>query len=378
MSFASGGHAHSPAEMARRKAQHLDICIDEETYEVESGRSRLDEVRLLHRSLPEIDGAAVDTTATFLGHTVQLPFFISSMTGGSEAGYQTNKDLATVAQELGIPVGMGSIRILLRKPEVIGDFELKRFAPDVPVFANIGGVQLPTTPHDDLVELMKRLDVDGIAIHLNPGQEIFQPGGDIDFRGVRDAIARFVEVSPRPVIVKETGLGINPAEVDALLAVGVHAVDVAGSGGTSWLRVEAYRRDDRSDALDAAAEFDDWGLPTALILAALGRERRQIVASGGIRSGRDIVAALALGAESVGLALPFVRALKRGGVEGALALGQRLKYVIESAMALAGCDTIEALRTAPVMVSSALRTDADELRRVCSKVAVSRTTHMAK
>lgn len=355
---------HHASEMSRRKAQHLEICLDGETYHVETGHTRLNEVHLVHRSLPEIDAGTVDTGIEFLGMPVAMPVFISSMTGGSAAGYQTNKDLAAVAQALRIPVGMGSIRILFRKPEVIDDFYLKRFAPDVPVFANIGGVQLPEMSHREIFEMLRRLEVDGIAVHLNPGQELFQPGGDRNFAGVFDALRRFIDAAPIPVLVKETGLGINPAEVHQLLDAGARYVNVAGTGGTNWLRVEAYRHDDRSIA-ETAPEFDSWGLPTGLVLAALGREVPGVLASGGLRTGMDVVRALALGAEAVGMALPFVRALKAGGRDGAVEFGRKLQYVITTAQAMTGCRTPADLRRAAVWLEQPLREDAAQLAAAC-------------
>ena len=351
---------HSASEMSRRKAQHLEICLDGDSYTVETAGTRLSEVHLVHHALPELDTATVDTSIEFLGHRVAMPVFISSMTGGSEAGYQTNKDLATVAQELGIPVGMGSIRILFRKPEVLDDFLLKRYAPDVPVFANIGAVQLPDTPHEPVFEMVRRLEVDGIAVHLNPGQELFQPGGDRDFSGVLDALRRFIDRCPVPVLVKETGFGINPREVRLLRDAGAAYVNVAGAGGTNWVRVEAYRQEDPVIAA-AATEFDDWGLPTGLILAAVGRDTPGVLASGGLRTGMDVVRALALGAEAAGMALPFVRSLKTGGVARAVDFGRRLKYVIGTAMALTGCSSVAGLRRAPLWVDSRLRADASAL-----------------
>jgi isopentenyl-diphosphate delta-isomerase len=357
---------HTPTEMSRRKAQHLEICVDDERYAVESGRNRLGEVHLIHRSLPEVDAAAVDTSWEFLSHRVSMPLFISSMTGGSSEGYRTNKDLATIAQLLGIPVGMGSIRILFRKPEVIDDFLLKQFAPDVPVFANIGGVQLPEMDHREIFEMIRRLEVDGIAVHLNPGQELFQPGGDRDFRGIADAVARFVDGSPVPVIVKETGFGINPDEVRRLREAGAHYVDIAGSGGTNWVRVEAYRQDD-TVAAAAASEFDEWGLPVALVLATLGRNVPGVLASGGMRSGMDAVRAVAMGAEGVGMALPFVRALRTAGIDGAVDFGRRVQYVMETALALAGCRTLDELRRAPLWVEERLKADAAALAQAQSE-----------
>ncbi|TVR72942.1 MAG: type 2 isopentenyl-diphosphate Delta-isomerase [Spirochaetaceae bacterium] len=347
--------------IAGRKAQHLEICLDTHRDHVETARTRLDEANLVHRALPEVDAEAVDTSFSFLGHTCRMPLFISSMTGGSSEGYRTNKDLAAVAAELGIPVGMGSIRILLRKPEVMDDFRLKDFAPSVPVFANIGGVQLPRVAHEEIYRLIDTLRVDGIAVHLNPGQELFQPGGDRDFRGILEALRAFTARCPVPVIVKETGFGINPEEVETLLEAGAAWVDIAGAGGTNWVRVEAYRLEDHVPA-EAAAEFDYWGTPTALLLAALGRDRQGILASGGIRTGMDVVRCLALGAEAAGIALPFVRALRSGGIEEALRYGRTLELVIRTATALAGCTATKQLRRAPLRLSTALREDARELR----------------
>jgi len=352
-------------EMSRRKAEHLEICLDEELYRVESGESRLAEAHLVHHSLPEVDSDRVDTSTVFLGRKIAMPLFISSMTGGSDGAYQVNKDLAAAAEELGIPVGMGSIRILLRKPEVTDHFRLKRYAPSVPVFANIGGVQLPVEDHDRLFRLLEELEVDGVAVHLNPGQELVQPEGDRDFSGVAQGIRRFVAASPVPVIVKETGFGIHPVEVRQFLDMGVHYVDVAGAGGTNWNRVEGYRNDDAITA-SAAMEFDRWGMPTGLILAGLGRDCRGVLASGGIRTGMEVLTALALGAEGVGMALPFVRAVVKNGVAEAVAFGQRLQYVIRTGMALCGCTTVEQLRTAPLWMDHRLRADAKSLNEAWS------------
>ena len=88
-----------------------------------------------------------------------------------------------------------------------------------------------------------------------------------------------------PVIVKETGMGIDPGTVAELFALGARYVNIAGSGGTNWVRVESYRDD---AAAASAPLFDSWGIPTALALAALGRTRRGVLASGGIRNGLEV------------------------------------------------------------------------------------------
>lgn len=334
------------SNIAERKKRHLEICIDEDRYAVENGSTGLSSVHFLHRALPEVDEPALSTDVEFLGYRIALPILISSMTGGSSESYRVNKDLALAAAETGIPVGMGSVRILFRKPEVIDDFRLKRLAPNVPVLGNIGGVQLTQLPLGDLAGLLSELEVDGVAVHLNPGQELFQPEGDRRFSGILDSIRSFCEISPVPVIVKETGFGLAPHEVDSLFAAGAKYVNVAGSGGTNWITVEAYR--DQAGFDETAAEFAGWGNPTGLVLAALGRNRRGIIASGGIRGGMDVAKSLALGAEIVGLALPFVRAVAAEGVPGVVRVIRDLERVLRTTMVLTSSRRVQDLRSAPL------------------------------
>ena len=97
-------------------------------------------------------------------------------------------------------------------------------------------------PADELDEWLKRLEVDALAVHLNPGQEYFQEHGDRDFTGVRDAILRYADRCPVPVIVKETGFGLAIEEITSLKKGGIAWFDLAGAGGTNWVLVEAARQ----------------------------------------------------------------------------------------------------------------------------------------
>jgi len=333
--------------IGERKARHLTICVEEARYEVESGSTGFEELAFVHRALPELSTDEIDTSLEFLGRRVSMPVLISSMTGGSDEGYQANKNLARAAQEAGIPVGMGSMRILFRKPEVFDHFYLRRYAPDVPIFANMGGVQMRDFDHAEIIEMVKRLEVDALVVHLNAGQELFQPDGDRDFRGILDGISRFCDAAPVPVIVKETGFGIHPQEVTALLDRGVSYVNLAGAGGTNWVTVEAYRLD--GSMHEAAADFDGWGTPTAALLAAVGRREGRIIASGGMRTGMDVAKATALGAELSGLALPFIRAVVTGGVEEVVAVAERVRKTLETAMLMTSSRTLPDLRRVPLV-----------------------------
>lgn len=349
------------AEIVARKAHHLEICLDSSRYRVESGRSGFAELRFVHHALPELDERMVDTRLEFLGMRIELPLLISCMTGGSSDGARINRELASAAQAARIPVGIGSIRVLFRDESLFDQFHLKRFAPDVPVIANISAVQVRDLGAQRLLAMTERLEAQALAVHLNPGQELLQPDGDRDFRGLRDAIAGLCERSRIPIIVKETGFGVRPAEVDVLLEAGAAFVDLAGAGGTNWMRAEAYRLP--PDESIVADDFDEWGLPTATLLLALSDGPRPLIASGGIRTGVEVAKALALGATLAGLALPFVRAVAEGGTEGALRLIDRLRRSLRAAMTLTGCRDLAALRRAPLLVEPRLRDEAVQLQR---------------
>ena len=352
------------AEISIRKEHHLDICTDDERYpDPAAGGTSLDQVRLVHRALPELDYTAIDTGQRFLRARLRLPLLISCMTGGSGRGRSANRSLAEAAQRAGVAVGVGSIRPLLRDPDTFADFHVKPHAPDVPVLANLGAVQLRELGAAALRPVLQRLEVQALAIHLNAGQELFQPGGDRDFRGLLETIAGAVAGCGVPVLVKETGFGIGPREVRLLLGYGVRYVDVAGSGGTNWIAVEGERL--AAPQRRSARAFDDWGLPTGVLLAALGgADAGRVIASGGLRHGVHLAKALALGAALGAMALPFIRAVMAGGVDGVLDLIARIEHELRTAMTLCGAATLAALRHAPVMQSAAFRHQVAELRRV--------------
>ena len=239
--------------IGHRKARHLSICTDPLQYSVEGSGAGLEGVRFIHDPLPEINEEEVDTRVPFLGHTASLPLFISCMTGGSARGLAANRALAEAAQRTGIPVGVGSIRVLFEKPELVPHFDLKPLAPDVPVLANLGAAQIRSFDQGLIEDMLVRLGVQSLVVHLNPGQELFQPEGDRDFRGLKKALAAYCRRSRLPVIVKETGFGMSPALVTELIEMGSAYVDLAGAGGTNWITVESYRLDEGDR--DVAGEF---------------------------------------------------------------------------------------------------------------------------
>jgi isopentenyl-diphosphate delta-isomerase len=114
---------------------------------------------------------------------------------------------------------------------------------------------------------------------------------------------------PVPVIAKEVGWGFSEDSVRRLVEAGVAAIDVAGSGGTSWSQVEMHRAKSEIRRR-VAATFVDWGIPTAEAILAARRASADIpiIASGGLRNGLDIAKCIALGATVGGMAGPFLKA----------------------------------------------------------------------
>jgi isopentenyl-diphosphate delta-isomerase len=243
-------------------------------------------------------------------------------------------------------MGTGSARALLEDPSQLDTFDVRGEAPDALLFANLGAVQLNKGYGvDDCRRLIDLLRADALVLHLNPLQEALQPEGDTCFRGLLEKIAAVCAKLGAPVIVKEVGWGIAPRDVTALLDAGVAAIDVAGAGGTSWSEVERYRIGEPWRAR-VAAEFAGWGIPTAQALreARAAAPDALLFASGGIRHGIDVTKALALGADLVGLAGPFLRAADRS--EGRAAdLARELAEVLRVALFSLGVRTPAELRS---------------------------------
>jgi isopentenyl-diphosphate delta-isomerase len=354
---------------ARRKADHIRINLraDVDSKGITAG---FEEYRFLHQALPELDLGQVDTTVELFGRRLGSPLLISSMTGGTEQAGRINSTLAEVAQANRLAMGLGSGRVLLEHPELLDTFHVRPLAPDALLFANLGAVQLNKgTTVDDCRRLVDRLAADALVLHLNPLQEAVQPEGDVCFRGLLQRIEALCADLDRPVVVKEVGWGIAPDTVRQLVDAGVAAVDVAGAGGTSWSEVERHRIQDPVRSRVAAA-FAAWGISTAesLRLARRAVPTARIFASGGIRTGTDVAKAVALGADLVGVAGPFLRTSSAGG-QAAHELAAELREVLRVAMFCVGARTIADLQHTPRLQRLGERPMATSVSRLTYRTA---------
>ena len=350
--------ADEPA-IARRKADHLEVAASGRAEFVKS--TLLEHVHLVHQALPELALADIELGIELVGKRLAAPLVITGMTGGTAEAAQVNRDLARAAQAAGIALGLGSQRAMDEHPELAASYEVRSVAPDVVLFGNVGAVQALAMGPARVIALAQRIGADAIAIHLNAGQELIQDHGDRDFRGVRDAIARLIDQSPVPIIVKETGCGLSAEAARALVSAGVSTVDVAGAGGTSWVAVEAVRAAEGSPSAALGAELWDWGVPTAVSVVACARAKLAVIASGGLRTGYDVVRALALGARAGGMAAPMLRAQRAGGSEAVAALIAQVTASIRAACLLTGCRAVGDLAQAPRHLGAPLRGYLDDL-----------------
>ena len=340
------------SEIQQRKVDHLDLCATDEVA-FRDRTTLLEEVRLVHQSLPDISLEELDTTTELLGKTLKAPIVIAGMTGGTDRAGEVNHALAKIAERRGYGFGLGSQRAMQREPATAWTYQVREHAPNVLLLGNVGVVQARDYTTEVIAKLVADIGADALCVHMNPAMELVQPGGDRDFRGGVDTYARLVKELEVPVVAKETGNGISYEVAAKLHAVGVRTVDVSGAGGTSWVGVETLRAEGAKRELGEL--LWDWGIPTAASTALSVRAGMSVIATGGIRTGVDIARAVVLGATAGGIARNVYKALQEGGPEGAEAFLDGVEQQLRAVMLLTGSRNLADLRTAPRMLGAELR-----------------------
>lgn len=333
------------SDISQRKQDHIDLVLREDVG-MPNNPTGLHRYAFIPEALPELAPEDVDLSTTFLGRRFGAPIMIASMTGGPRQGEAINRHLAEAAQALGLPMGVGSQRIIFERPEAAATFQAAREAgPDVFLLGNLGAVQLNYGLDLEHVErAVRSIRADAMFLHLNALQELIQPGGDTNFRGLLSKIEEVCRGLSVPVVVKEVGCGIAPGTARRLAAAGVAAIDVSGAGGTSWAKIEAHRAGDPAQR-GLGEVYGEWGLPTSVALAACREAlpEHPLIASGGIRTGLDVAKAIALGADMVSIAAPLLEPATRSGeaVEAAL---RQIMAELRAAMFLTGVPDVATLR----------------------------------
>lgn len=326
-----------------RKQDHVRIALSSEVQTPHL--SQMDRIRLIHEALPEINFSDVNLKTDVFGIPVFSPVFVSSMTAGHEQGREINIHLAKACEAQGWMMGVGSQRRELFDPEAAGEWKIiRKQAPEAVFFGNIGITQLITSPIDHIQRLIDNLEAEGLFVHTNPLQECLQPEGTPHFRGGLAALEKICEALDVPVVLKEVGCGFSEKTLERLRNIGLSAVDVSGTGGTHWGRIEMQR-----NPKTAHFDFGDWGIPTleSLLASQELAVPYQVWASGGVRSGQEAVKLLAIGASMVGMAKPLLeKALEQinTGSDCLIPWMQNLENEMKISLFCTGCENLEQLQ----------------------------------
>lgn len=307
----SGENENFVEQIKKRKREGIEIPLTENVQGKENS-TYLEYVKLFHNALPEINFDEIDLSTTLFEKSFSAPLIIDSMTGGTDEALLINKRLGQIAEKYGLGMGLGSQRAGLKSEKLVESYSIARkVAPNAFLIANIGGAQLAGgLSTSDILKIIKMIDANALAIHLNPLQEIIQPEGEPRFKGILQRIANLVHDIEIPIIVKEVGSGISADVALRLENSGVGSINIAGSGGTSWAGIEKIRADQHGEYIKSRLGelFWDWGIPTALSILLVSKSVKiPIIASGGLRNGLEIAKCLILGSNLCAMAFPFLK-----------------------------------------------------------------------
>jgi isopentenyl-diphosphate Delta-isomerase len=331
------------APIDQRKADHIKINLEKDVRSALT--TGLEKYNFIHEALPELDLNRVDSSLSLFGKQLNAPILISSMTGGTADAEVINLRLAEAAYVMRLAMGVGSQRAAIEHPEQARTFQIRRVAPDILLFANLGAVQLNYGYGiDQCRKAVEMIQADALILHLNPLQEAVQDAGDVNFAGLAKKIEEVCMKVEVPVIVKEVGWGISEKTAKLLADCGVSAIDVAGAGGTSWSQVEMHRAPDEFTR-QLAGTFVGWGIPTSdsILNVKKAVPDMTIFASGGLKDGLDIAKCVALGATLGGMAGQFLKAAAIS-TENTVEMMKLTKRQIEVTMFATGVGMLEELK----------------------------------
>ena len=306
-----------------RKKDHIRLALADKTT-----LTSLDAYAIDYNSVPRFGLDNLDTSTTICNKKWQFPFFINAITAGGEECNKINQDFMEVSKACGIEFFPGSYSPALKDKN------------DEAAYPKGYSINLGLDKDPNLIlDAIEKTNAQYIQLHTNPLQEIVMPEGDHNFESWLSTLTEVSKKSPIPVILKETGFGMNEETIKLAVDLNLAAVDVSGMGGTNFARIENGRREDKSTYLE------NIGYTTAesLEFAAPYRDKIDIIASGGIRNPLDVVKCLALGAKAVGVSKTFLEILVNDGKEALIDEIEKWKKELKFLMILMNAKNIDEL-----------------------------------
>ena len=306
-----------------RKKDHIRLALADKTT-----LTSLDAYAIDYNSVPRFGLDTLDTSTTICNKKWQFPFFINAITAGGEECNKINQDFMEVSEACGIEFFPGSYSPALKDKN------------DEAAYPKGYSINLGLDKDPNLIlDAIEKTKAQYIQLHTNPLQEIVMPEGDHNFESWLSTLTEVSKKSPIPVILKETGFGMNEETIKLAINLNLAAVDVSGMGGTNFARIENGRREDKSTYLE------NIGYTTAesLKFAAPYRDKIDVIASGGIRNPLDVVKCLALGAKAVGVSKTFLEILVNDGKEALIDEIEKWKKELKFLMILMNAKNIDEL-----------------------------------
>lgn len=306
-----------------RKKDHIRLALADKTT-----LTSLDAYAIDYNSVPRFGLDSLDTSTTICNKKWQFPFFINAITAGGEECNKINQDFMEVSKACGIEFFPGSYSPALKDKN------------DEAAYPKGYSINLGLDKDPNLIlDAIEKTKAQYIQLHTNPLQEIVMPEGDHNFESWLSTLTEVSKKSPIPVILKETGFGMNEETIKLAIDLNLAAIDVSGMGGTNFARIENGRREDKSTYLE------NIGYTTAesLEFAAPYRDKIDIIASGGIRNPLDVVKCLALGAKAVGVSKTLLEILVNDGKEALIEEIEKWKKELQFLMILMNAKNIDEL-----------------------------------
>ncbi len=265
------------------------------------------------------DVESVDTKFEFFGKIFALPVFAGPI-GAVQLHYSNVYSDLTYSEA--VVKGCAAAGVIAFTGDGVQD---EVFIGTAEAIKNQRGIGVPTIKPWKKDEVIKKIRIaesaGAVAVAM-----------DIDAAGLAILAAQGKPVAPMPMTVLSEVIGSTklPFVVKGIMTAegaksaaeaGAYAIIVSNHGGRVL--------DETPSTISQLPE---------IVKAVKGKTK--IIIDGGFRSGLDIFKALALGADAVMIARPFVTAVYGGDSEGVELLVQQYKKELEEAMLMTGCRTL--------------------------------------
>ncbi|HHW79455.1 MAG TPA: type 2 isopentenyl-diphosphate Delta-isomerase [Acholeplasmataceae bacterium] len=283
-------------KISKRKDEHIKYALKEKEI-----TNAFDQIKIDHISLPLFNFDDVNLETTFLGYKIPYPIYINAMTGGSKKAHKINLKLSLYAKKFNLPMVLGSQSAALKNADLIDTYKVvRKNNPDGIIVSNIN----LNYNSKDANKAIEMVFANAISIHLNPVQELVMKEGDRNFSEWENNLKDILLNVNKPILVKEVGFGMSESTIIRLKSLGVKYIDISGSGGTNFAKIERLRKKGKNTI------FDNVGIETVEAIANAKEHYDEFYASGGIRNAHDIFKALYLGSSAVGLSKYFLSLTK--------------------------------------------------------------------